>query len=154
MKQKHLKILFAWFGVLIWCALCLYLASQRLADTTRLSAALTHWILDLLQLPGQTWYMRVFDGLRLAAHILMFFVLAVLLSTAFVLTTGNTHRSYVYSLGVCGILAVSSELGKLLVPGRHCSLLDMLLNILGCLLGTGLIFLLRRRSISGKGRRR
>lgn len=62
MKQRHLKIWLAWAGVLIWCVLCLYLSSQRLADTTRLSAALTHWILGLLSLPGQTWYMPVFDG--------------------------------------------------------------------------------------------
>lgn len=54
MKQRHLKIWLAWAGVLIWCVLCLYLSSQRLADTTRLSAALTHWILGLLSLPGQT----------------------------------------------------------------------------------------------------
>ena len=151
MKQRHLKIWLAWAGVLIWGVLCLYLSSQRLADTTRLSAALTHWILGLLSLPGQTWYMPVFDGLRLAAHILVFAILAVLLWSALVLTTQNAHKSYLYSLGACGVLAVGSELGKLLIPGRHCSLPDMLLNFLGCLLGTGLTVLLRRRSAVGKG---
>ena len=123
----------------MWCALGLFLSSQDISGTTEISAAITRFTLKLFRLPGQTYYMYVFDGLRSAAHVGVFLVTSAAIWTAFFVSTDKRYEACIWSAGVCLAFSVGSEMGKLFVPGRHCSVTDMFLNILGCAVGAGIV---------------
>lgn len=141
-KHKRWRLWLAWAGVIIWCVLCFYLSAQKLTSTTKLSDSITHFILDIFGLPGQTYYMAVFDGFRPAAHVVVFAVFSMLLCWA-LFETFAEKKIYFYTFTAGIFFSIASEAGKLFVPGRHCSVADMVLNFLGCILGVGLIYIFR-----------
>lgn len=145
MKEKRWKTAIIWITAAVWLCLCFFLSSQKLTDTTQLSAAITHFILKIFGLPGQTYYMPIFDGVRLAAHVLVFAVLTMLICAALLLTIKKKRTAFLISFAAGAVLSVGSEIGKLYVNGRHCSVSDMILNLLGCILGIGLIYIFKNR---------
>ena len=88
--------------------------------------------------------MPLFDGVRLVAHVLVFAVLSMLVCGALLLTIKRKGIIYLLSFGIGTLFSVGSEVGKLFVPGRHCSFSDMILNVLGCVLGIGLIYIFKK----------
>lgn len=145
MKRKSWKFSIIWIVAVIWVLLCFYLSSQKLTGTTKLSDVITHIILKIFHLPGQAYYMPFFDGVRLAAHVLIFAVLSMLICGALFLTIEKKKRIYLISFAIGILFSIGSELGKLFVPGRHCSISDMILNFLGCFLGIGLIYIFKKQ---------
>lgn len=144
MKKKKSAVWLAWCATGAWCVICLYLAGQELTATTKLSDTLTHFVLRLFELPGQTYYMTVFDTLRQTGHIVVFMILSVLVYTAFITTTDSRRKSLLCSSAVCAALSVGTEVGKLFISGRHCSFTDMLLNLLGCTAGIVLTYIVQK----------
>ena len=63
--------------------------------------------------------------LRRAAHVFLFAVLGLLAGLGFGW----------YGIGFAALWSVVDEATKPLVPGRHCSAIDMLLNLVGVVLG-------------------
>ncbi len=145
MKNKGWNVRMLWGMVILWGLLCFYLSSQKLTSTTQLSDTITHVILRVFHLPGQTYYMAIFNEVRLAAHVLIFAVLSMLLCGALLVTGQKKRRCYFLSFAVGAVCSVGSEVGKLFVTGRHCSIADMILNLLGCVLGIGLIYILKKQ---------
>ena len=144
MKKKKWIFGMIWTMVILWSCLCIYLSSQKLTGTTQLSDVITHFILNFLRLPGQTYYMPLFDGVRLAAHVMVFAVLSMLICGALFVTAGKGRKVYILSFAIGAVFSVGSEFGKLFVAGRHCSVSDMILNLLGCVLGIGLIYIFKK----------
>ena len=93
MKGNRRKIFFAWSAAIMWCALGLFLSSQDISGTTEISAAITRFTLKLFRLPGQTYYMYVFDGLRSAAHVGVFLVTSAAIWTAFFVSNNTLALS-------------------------------------------------------------
>ena len=133
-----------WCLLLFWIWLCFYLSLQKLSGTTKLSSTITKTLLQLFHLSGQTYYMPLFDGFRLAAHVLVFTVLSMLIYGALFLTKKNRKKIFALSFAIGILASVASEWAKLFVPGRHCSISDMILNFLGCILGLGLIYIVKK----------
>ena len=71
--------------------------------------------------------------LRRFAHVFLFTVLSLLGAAGF----GR------YGIGFAAVWAVIDEVTKPLVPGRHCSDVDIFLNIVGVVAGAGLWLLVR-----------
>lgn len=145
LKGGHWKIRVAWIVAFFWCLLCVFLSSQKLSDTTQLSTVLTHFILKVFHLPGQSYYTPVFDGFRLAAHVIIFSVLSILICITFLMSFGSRRNAYRCTFGIGIFFSIMSELGKNFIPGRHCSISDMILNLLGCILGVGLVHIFRKQ---------
>ena len=71
--------------------------------------------------------------LRRAAHVFLFLVLALLAALGF----GR------WGVGFCAVWSVVDEATKPLVPGRHCSALDIGLNLIGVAVGLSVWVLVR-----------
>lgn len=65
--------------------------------------------------------------LRRAAHVFLFAVLALLAALGFCW----------WGVGFCAVWSVADEATKPFIPGRHCSAMDMLLNLAGVAAGLG-----------------
>ena len=65
--------------------------------------------------------------LRRAAHVILFAVLALLAGLGFDW----------YGIGFVNLWSVVDEVTKLLIPGRHCSAVDVGLNLIGAAVGLG-----------------
>lgn len=87
----------------------------------------------------ETWSQMIF--LRKLAHFLEYAVLAVLLTNA--LMFSNPINSAVSKAMVISVsYGILDELHQLFVPGRTCSISDMLLNAAGVLTGCVVIYVL------------
>lgn len=71
--------------------------------------------------------------LRRAAHVFLFLVLGLLSALGF----------GVYGIVGAGVWSFADEATKPFIPGRHCSVLDIFLNLGGCVAGMALWICLR-----------
>lgn len=139
MKVRSFFICFLWCAAIGWLALCFYLSSQSLANTSHLSISITRLFIKTMNLPEEIFF-SVHDSLRMLAHVVVFFMLALFIGAAY----GVTFRSYkrfpfgpfLLSFGI----SVLDEVHKVFIPGRHCSVFEMGLNVIGCLIGSLAIY--------------
>lgn len=139
-KQTVLIIL-----LLLWISLILYLSFQTGTNTANTSMEVTKCILKLFlgeDIPQDVlfrWHMTF----RLWAHPIIFCFFSVLaMGVAF---------SYIEKRGTCVLfaalsgvmLAVFTEVGKWNIPGRHCDIKEMGLNVIGVLVGIILMFVVQ-----------
>ncbi|MCD7738845.1 MAG: VanZ family protein [Lachnospiraceae bacterium] len=111
---------------LLWFLLCTYLSHQPGEATAATS-------LHLAELLGNTGFFEVgeLNGiLRKAAHVVTFAVLAFLLYA----TLDAWKMSKVW-IGCVFVWAVVDEVTKVFVPGRHCSMCEIGLNMIGMMVG-------------------
>ncbi len=150
MKVRCFFICFLWCAAIGWLALCVYLSSQSLDDTGHLSISITRIIVKTMDLP-ENIFMRVHDGLRTLAHVVVFFVFSLFVSGAFVVTIQKYERFPLGAFVLCCIISVADEAHKQFIPGRHCSFFEMGLNVLGCLTGSLTIYFIfakkRKKSV-------
>ena len=131
-----------------YLALIFYLSFQNGADTAETSSRLTRFLLRLVGKTDISWqaFLRVDHVVRALAHIVLFLIYGFL--GVFVLSAWNLRKpAGIISMAGIGVLfSVFSEVGKLLISGRHCSVRDMCLNLLGLAVGLGIsLFLTCRR---------
>lgn len=131
-----------------YLTLVFYLSFQNGPDTAETSSRLTRFLLKLV---GQAdisrqAFLRVDHVVRILAHIMLFLIYGFL--GFFVLSVWNLWKpAGIISMAGIGIFfSVFSEVGKLLIAGRHCSVQDMCLNLLGLTIGLGIsLFLVCRK---------
>ena len=76
--------------------------------------------------------------LRRIAHVVVYIVLAILM----LLTFGEMWSGHaVVAVFVLAVIAVVDEVTKIPIEGRHCSRVDIGLNLLGVAIGAGVIVL-------------
>ena len=75
--------------------------------------------------------------LRRAAHVFLFAVLAILVLFAF------PEIDVKLRIGMVAVWGLIDEATKVWIPGRHCSAMDIGLNLIGCVIGL-LVYLLIR----------
>ena len=61
--------------------------------------------------------------------------LAFLVASALTLMAFRQRRSILIALGVVALVGIASETSQLLAPGRHASLMDLLAEFVGLVLG-------------------
>lgn len=129
-----------------WVGLVLYLSYQNGQETADTSMAFTEYIVRFfMKAEPDGAVLLLWDGrFRLAAHFVLFFLYGIL--SILVLEEWARRRSIILGISaISGItLAVLSEAGKIPIPGRHCDLPEMGLNIIGAMVGTLITFLLCR----------
>jgi VanZ family protein len=65
------------------------------------------------------------------AHVIEYMILGILLKNAL-----NKYQ-YKYILAICigSVYGITNEIHQLYVPGRECDIMDMVCNIIGCIIG-------------------
>ena len=150
--RRKLSAAVLWLLALGWAGFSLFLSWQPGEDTGALSMELARFLLGLLARVGIYPDQAAFHmGLRLAAHLGVFFIDGLLAAAALAVSLPRAERRawpYIMAALACSALAVAAEVGKQYVPGRHLQWDETLLNVAGSVLGVGLVVAvsaLRRR---------
>lgn len=125
------------FLLIIWVSLILFLSFQGGSSTANTSYDFTRFVLNIFS-KAEIDYgtLMLWDGrFRLSAHFILFFLYEII-GMAMIKEYGLKVGPF--SIAVIGsgfLLAVFTEVGKLLIDGRHCDLPEMGLNLIGVLVG-------------------
>lgn len=136
--------------LIFWTGLILFLSFQTGADTADTSMGFTTYILQFFiegDIPYETlayWHMKF----RLWAHPAIFFFYAMLAIGVMEEFVKRKFVCCVVSILSGIVLAVFSEVGKWNIPGRHCDVQEMVLNVIGVFVGTFLMLI--AQSVSKK----
>lgn len=140
--------------LLIWGGVILFLSFQNGTDTAATSQDFTLWVLRLLHVDTNDWnVVMMWDHrFRVLAHAVTFFVYGMFGALALGCDR-VTHRVWWGLFVLSGIgLAVWAEAGKVQmeIPGRHCDIGEMMLNLAGFVIGfainAGITALVRKRN--------
>lgn len=82
--------------------------------------------------------------IRKFAHIFEYFVLAILFTLYFSLLNMSDMYRLIYSISLPGIVAIIDEIIQSYVPGRAGLMSDVLIDMIGVVLGVGLVILIIR----------
>lgn len=130
-----------WIASTLWMGLCLFLSWQSGESTVRVSGTLAEELGRLLRMP-ENKADKFHTRLRQAAHVVLFFIEAVLFACAFSasLAPGCAGPAAVYAAASCCASATLAETLKVFIPGRHLQWSEVLLNLLGVLGGVAVVW--------------
>ena len=126
----------SWILVITWMAVIFILSAQPANDSASLSTGITDWIYQLL--------INVFPNLnidtlhliiRKLAHFTIYLVLGVLLLNALSHNEQKQSANFVLALLVSSLYAISDEIHQVFVSGRAGQISDVLIDIIGSLIG-------------------
>ena len=126
-------------ATLLWLALALYLSHQDGEHTEVTSLRLAEWFLGWDEGIEPDEGVRMLNWkLRRIAHVVVYTVMAILM----LLTFGEIWSGHtIIVVIVLAVIAVVDEVTKTPIEGRHCSAVDIGLNLLGVAIGTVVIVL-------------
>lgn len=133
-----------------WAGLILFLSSQSGAETSQLSRSLSRGILSLFGEAAETSIVRLDAFLRRLAHVVLFFGFGGLITfwASCVKKLSIGLRAALVA-GACVFAAFFDELHKRLIPGRHFSLTESLINLASAAAGSAAVlavyFFIRKR---------
>lgn len=124
-------------ALLGWMAVIFVFSSQNAEQSGELSDGLLFDILNFLNIHANgEWVEFLTVFIRKAAH---FSIYALLGALAYNLVSKDFGKrgngGFLISSGICFLYAVSDEIHQLFVPGRSCSPWDVLLDLLGAVVG-------------------
>ena len=79
--------------------------------------------------------------IRKLAHITEYLILGMLSINMI----KNYHKPNYYAIIICSIYAISDEIHQLYVPGRNCQIKDIIIDIIGSLIGIYLLCKQRKK---------
>lgn len=143
--KKYVK-----FGLLIlWMALIFFFSSQVSDDstvTTNIVINILYKIYCAFVSPPKdilTFTEIVFKPVRKIAHFSEFAILGLL---AYInIKDFKTNKAIIYSALLCLIYSISDEIHQIFVPGRACTLIDVLIDFCGSIVGILFIHLILKR---------
>ena len=122
--KKYLKLIL----VIIWMIFIFMMSSFDATESGRHSYLIAAFVSKLLNIKD---IMLVVMIIRKLAHFTEFLILGILVSNWLKEKYNNIHLNFV----ICAIYAISDEVHQLYVPGRSCEIRDMLIDILGSMIG-------------------
>ena len=136
-------------AAVIWFVLAFFLSHQGGTGTTQLSLGMTRWLVrQLNRVTGFDVSVEAFHILlRRSAHVIVFLVLAALVCMSLWLLSREYHQPLRPWIGFlfCIVFCLLDEVTKIGISGRHFSWFDVGLNVIGCLVGGGIYWLIRSR---------
>ena len=82
---------------------------------------------------------------RKCAHFFLYFILAILEFSLLYKAFGLKPMTFIYTIIFCFIYACSDEIHQLFIPGRSGEVLDVLIDTLGSLLSTSIIYFHKKK---------
>ena len=126
----------SWILVITWMAVIFLLSAQPANDSASLSTGITDWIYQLLinvfpNLNIETLHLII----RKLAHFTIYLVLGFLLLNALSHNEQKQSTNFVLALLVSSLYAISDEIHQVFVSGRAGQISDVLIDIIGSLIG-------------------
>lgn len=139
--NKKCLALLLWALTFIWLGICVLLSSQNGTETGNLSIKISRFIIRFSGLSPDFLY-PLNAHLRTAAHVMVFFVLALLGGCASRVPLTQHSFAPLWFFFLCVLFSIFDEIRKAGIPGRHCSFAEAGLNVVGCVLGCGAAYLI------------
>jgi VanZ family protein len=136
-----------WLPVLLWAALIFWGSTDLLSEgqTSRIIGPVLRWLVPDL---SDDAFGRVQFGVRKLGHIVEYAILGMLLYRAFRQPKGPEGWSWRHAglaLAATVAYAVSDELHQAMVPTRHGSAWDVLIDAVGAVLGLAALRIFERK---------
>lgn len=136
----------------VWIVLILFLSFQNGTSTANTSFKFTKTVLNIFMArePDYETIMLWDSRFRLSAHFVIFFLYGMISAAVAKEYGKKLLTAFIIGTETGMLLAVLSEVGKLLISGRHCDLSEMGLNVVGVWTGTMLITVIWKIYRKGK----
>lgn len=143
---------------IIWFVFMLFLSHENGDESGKITGNIAEKIGQAtIETENMPWYEKeaAFNNINLTirslAHVVVFCVFSILV----VLTVRAWKKRQLYAIFFLAFWSVGDEFLKYFTDGRHCDFVDILKNLIGVLIGNGIIFILifiknkiKRRGIS------
>ncbi|MBQ7668711.1 MAG: VanZ family protein [Clostridia bacterium] len=140
MKYKRIILLIL---IILWCGLIFNLSSQKAVNSTELSGGVINKVLNLFGHDITEYESSVVlcmqIVIRKSAHMFLYCILAILIKLE--LMEYNIKNSNVMAILLTILYAITDEIHQNFVMGRSCEVRDIIVDLVGALIGIGLICL-------------
>lgn len=136
--MKNKKLVLAWILLALWMAFIFYMSSCNGNVSSDQSGTIVYILHNIL---GIDYSDKLIFIIRKCAHVSEFFILGILVIN--LISKYNVKYSYLISFIICVLYASIDEFHQLFVPGRSGQVTDVLIDLIGVVLGLLLVFLIR-----------
>lgn len=135
--------------MIIWMVFIFYMSNKNGNDSSEMSNV----VIDIMRYLGidENRVLQNFMEfiVRKSAHILEYCILACLIFNV-VKEYNNIIATGVFTLILSVLYATTDEIHQLFIPGRSGKMIDVLIDSIGILLGTAIIYLIHKSKYSRK----
>ena len=136
--MKNKKIITSWILIILWMVFIFYMSSCNGNVSSGQSGTIAYVLHNIL---GINYSDKLIFIIRKCAHVSEFFILGILVIN--LISKYNVKYSYLISFIICVLYASIDEFHQLFVPGRSGQVTDVLIDLIGVVLGLLLVFLIR-----------
>ncbi len=136
--MKNKKIITSWILIILWMVFIFYMSSCNGNVSSDQSGTIVYILHNIL---GIDYSDKLIFIIRKCAHVSEFFILGILVIN--LISKYNVKYSYLISFIICVLYASIDEFHQLFVPGRSGQVTDVLIDLIGVVLGLLLVFLIR-----------
>lgn len=136
--MKNKKLVLAWILLVLWMAFIFYMSSCNGNVSSDQSGTIAYVLHNILSI---NYSDKLIFIIRKCAHVSEFFILGILVIN--LVSKYNVKHIYFISFIISVLYASSDEFHQLFVPGRSGQVTDVLIDLIGVVLGLLLVFLIR-----------
>ena len=136
--MKNKRLVLAWTLLILWMLFIFIMSSFNGVMSSNQSGSIATLIYNLFDISDTE---KVSFIVRKCAHVSEFFILGILVIN--LVSKYNVKHIYLISFIICVLYASSDEFHQLFVPGRSGQVTDVLIDLIGVVLGLLLVFLIR-----------
>lgn len=136
----HMKKQLSIILVLIWMIIIFIMSSFNAEASANQSNFIVNIISNILNIENVRLLSLI---IRKLAHFTEYLILGTLVINMF--TKNNAKKTYLLSILLCIIYAISDEIHQIFTPGRACQIKDILIDSVGSITGIYLFKLLKKR---------
>lgn len=136
--MKNKRLVLAWTLLILWMLFIFIMSSFNGIMSSNQSGSIAVLIYNLFDISDTE---KVSFIIRKCAHVSEFFILCILVIN--LVSKYNVKHIYLISFIICVLYASSDEFHQLFVPGRSGQVTDVLIDMIGVILGLLLVFLIR-----------
>ena len=136
--MKNKKIIISWLLLILWMAFIFYMSSCNGNVSSDQSGTVAYVLHNIL---GINYSDKLIFIIRKCAHVSEFFILGILVIN--LVSKYNVKHIYLISFIICVLYSSSDEFHQLFVPGRSGQVTDVLIDLIGVVLGLLFVFLIR-----------
>lgn len=146
--KKVVICIILWSLVIGWMGIIFYFSHQTSTVSSALSKDLAKDVYESVDLTPERfehkpdeWLIAHYKILvRKVAHLVQFFVLGILLTLALSMHISSINKVTVYSFTISALYAIGDEIHQSFIPGRGAKTGDVIIDLVGILLGCMLIW--------------
>lgn len=136
--MKNKKIIISWLLLILWMAFIFYMSSCNGNVSSDQSGTIAYVLHNIL---GINYSDKLIFIIRKCAHVSEFFILGILVIN--LVSKYNVKHIYLISFIICVLYSSSDEFHQLFVSGRSGQVTDVLIDLIGVVLGLLFVFLIR-----------